>query len=242
MKWPSRLRPFLCCLASLLLGSTASGQQDPRAVIVKPSTVAKPGGGKQSLAPARRAPSTAKRCWADYAGKAIRCSHLDGSNVQTLASEVAEPYGTTYDPETGYVLWTSSGDEVVEMAPADGAGPSTTLNSSFAENFALVVDGSEVDIAYGVVEGQVIKVTQYSNGQPERRDVLLTLTSPNQVHGLALTPDNGALYLGDSSGRMTQKLNLSTLKVTPLVYDNAPAPASPAPASTSRTTSKEKNP
>jgi len=254
MKWPSRLRPFLCCLTSLLVGSTALGQQDPRAVIVEPSTVVKTGGGRPSLAPGRHAPSTAKRYWADYAGKAIRRSNLDGSNVETVASEVAGPYGTSYDPETGHVLWTSSDDEVVEMAPADGSGPTVTLNSSFAENFALVVDGSEVDIAYGVVDGRVIKVTQYSNGESERRDVLLTLSSPNQVHGLALTPDNRALYLGDSSGRMTQKLNLSTLQVKPLVYDNATASASepaartpttrsPAPASTSRTSSKkEKNP
>jgi hypothetical protein len=98
MKQRFRLQVLLCCLGSLLSSSAAWGQQDPRVVIVRPSTAAK------------SAPSTAKRYWADYAGKAIRRSNPDGSNVETLASDVDGPYGTSYDPETGYVLWTSAGD------------------------------------------------------------------------------------------------------------------------------------
>ncbi len=233
MKQRFRLPVLLCCLGSLLSGSAALGQQDPRVVIVRPPTAAKSSGARMSPELAQRVPSTTKRYWADYAGKAIRRSNPDGSNVETVASDVDGPYGTSYDPETGYVLWTSAGDEVVQMAPASGVNTSstTTLNSSFEEHFAIVVPpstGSDTHVAYGVVNGQVVRITQNRNTGSEQREVLLTLSSPEQVHGLALTPDNSALYLGDEAGRMTQKLNLTTRQVTQLVYDNGEPMSAPA--------------
>ncbi|HEX5753304.1 MAG TPA: hypothetical protein VFZ09_44300 [Archangium sp.] len=207
MKSRSRLYVSLC-LGGWLLGPAALAQQDPRVVIVKPSAGAK-------------APAQAKRYWADYASNSIKRSNLDGSNVETLATDTEGPYATTYDPETGYVLWTSSGDELVQMAPANGATGSTiTLNSSFEEYFPVIVKGTDLNVAYGVVEGQVVRVTEDKNTGTEKRDVLYTLSSAEDVHGLALTPDGKGLYLGDLQGRMTRKLNLSTLQVTPLVYDN----------------------
>jgi hypothetical protein len=231
MKPRSRLQISLCCLGGLLIGSTALGQQDPRAVIVRPATVATAGDVRSLRASAQRAPATAKRYWADYAGKAIRRSNLDGSNVETVASDVNGPYGTSYDPETGYVLWTSSGDEKVQMAPANAySAAATTLNSSFEDYFAIVVNGSNSDTSYGVVNGQIIRLTRSHDSEYEQRDVLYTLASPDEVYGLALSPDNSALYLGDIEGRMTQKLSLSSLQKAALVYDNSePQPAlSPA--------------
>lgn len=251
MKQRFGLHVSLWCLGGLLIAPAALAQQDPRVVIVKPSTAK--GGTAQRTAP------VARRYWADYAGNAIRRSNLDGSNVETLATDTEGPYGTSYDPETGNVLWTSSGDELVQMAPANGATSSAvTLNSSFEDQFAVVVQGSETNVSYGVVNGQVVRVTENRNTGAERRDVLFTLSSPDEVHGLALTPDHTALYLGDLEGRMTRKLNLSTLQVQQLVYDNggtctmcavapssAPAArsgsAAPAPAAKSRPSSTEKS-
>lgn len=207
MKPRSRLYVSLCCLGGLLLGSTALAQQDPRVVIVKPSSGAK-------------APAQAKRYWADYASNSIKRSNLDGSNVETIATDTEGPYATTYDPETGHILWTSSGDELVQMAPANGAAGTITLKSSFEEFFPVIVKGTDVNVAYGVVEGQVVRLTEDKNTGTEKRDVLYTLTSSEDVHGLALTPDGKGLYLGDLQGRMTRKLDLSTLQVKPLVYDN----------------------
>lgn len=233
----SRPQVALCCLAGLLVGSSALAQQDPRAVIVRPSTAAAKARGSRSA-------PTAKRYWADYAGKAIKRSNVDGSNAEIVVSEVEGPYGVTYDPATDSVLWTSASDQVVQQAPASGSGETLTLNSSFAENFAIVINGTERNLAYGVQNGQVIRITQDRNTGAEQRDVLLTLSSPSQVHGMALSPDNTALYLGDSAGRMTQKLIISTRQVQPLVYDNsAPATAvsSPAPASQPAPSSTEKS-
>lgn len=210
MKSRLRLHVSLWSLGALLLGSPALAQQDPRAVIVKPAPGAKKG-----------TPKVAKRYWADYAGNAIRRSNLDGSNVETVAADTSTPYGTSYDPETEHILWTSSEDELVQMAPASGASGTITLNSSFEEFFAVSVKGADSNVAYGVVNGQIIKVTENRDTGAERRDVLYTLSSSDDVHGLALSPDNSSLYLGDLQGRMTRKLNLTTLQVQPLVYDNA---------------------
>jgi hypothetical protein len=248
MKPRFRLPLALCCLGGLLIGSTALAQQDPRVVVVHPSAAVKAGGGKPSSAQTQRTAPSAKRYWADYAGNAIRRSNLDGSNVETLATDTSGPYGTAYDPETGNLIWTSSSDELVQMAPANGTSTSAiTLNSSFEDQFAVVVKGSESNVAYGVVNGQIVKVTEDRNTGTERRDVLLTLSSPDEVHGLALTPDNTALYLGDPDGRMTRKLNLTTLQVQQLVYDNGGtcttcslAAPSPKPASKPLPSSPEK--
>lgn len=209
MKSRSRLYVSLCCLGGLLFGSAALGQQDPRGVIVKPS-------------PGAKGPAQAKRYWADYAGNAIKRSNLDGSNVETVAADASTPYATTYDPETAHILWTNSGDELVQMAPASGSSGTITLNSSFEESFTVVIRGTETHVAYGVVDGQLVRHTENRNTGAEQREVLYTLSSPEDVHGLALTPDNTGLYLGDVQGRMTRKLNLSTLQVQQLVYDNEP--------------------
>ena len=219
MKQRFRLSISLCCLGGLLLGTTALGQQDPRAVVVRPAAASKAGGARASQASARRAaPTKAKRYWADYAGNAIQRSNTDGTEVETLATNAESPYGVSYDPSTGYVLWTSASDEVVQMAP-EGGGETITLNTSFEENFAVVVNGSEFDVVYGVDAGQVLRITQNRNTGEEQRLVLFTLPYPEQVHGLALTPDHSAIYLGDTTGRMTQKLNLSTLEMASLVYE-----------------------
>jgi hypothetical protein len=238
MKQRTRLHVSLCFLGGLLLGSSALAQQDPREVIVRPPTAAKSGDAR--TARARHAPTVAKRYWADYAGKAIRRSNLDGSKVETVASNVSGPYGVTYDQSTEYVVWTSAEAEAVQMAPADGSGEAITLNSSFEEHFAIAIKGDTQNVAYGVEGAHIIRVTQDRNTGAEQRVVLFTLPAPEQVHGMALAPDHSALFLGDAQGRMTQKLNLSTRQLEPLVYDNSASAVSAEPTSSPRPSSTEK--
>lgn len=216
MKSRFRLLLPLCCLGGLLLGSTALGQQDPRAVVVKPAA-ARAGAARAATNTVPRA----KRYWADYKRNAILRSDLDGSNVETVVSDTSGPYGTSYDPETGNLLWTSSGDELVhQTSSGEVKTADATLNSSFEDQYAIVVKGTDTDVAYGVVGSQLVRLTQNRNTGEEKTDVLLQLASPDEVHGLALTLDNTALYLGDADGRMVRKLSLSTLQVQQLVYDN----------------------
>jgi hypothetical protein len=227
MKPGVRWQVHLCCLGSLLIGSMALGQperqperrpREPRSAVVKPSAA------KATKARGVRSPRGAKRYWADYDGNAVLRSNLDGSEVEIVTSNVQGPYGISYDQTTDSLLWTSAGDEVVQMASAsdseNGTATVITLNSSFEDYFAIIINGPEHNIAYGVEGGQVVKVTQNRNTGTEQREVLLTLSSPDAVRGLALTPDHTALYLGDSVGRMSQRLNLATRQVQSLVYDN----------------------
>jgi hypothetical protein len=244
MKSGLRTRIRLCCLGSLLLGSMAVGQperaperppesqgprrpREPRSVVVQPSAAKARKGDKA------RSPRVARRFWADYDAKSILCGNLDGSQVQVVASNVEGPYGISYDQATDSILWTSAGDELVQMSSAsdyeNGISNVITLNSSLEEYFAIVVNGSEQNVAYGVEAGQVIKLTQNRDTGAEQREVLFTLSSPDAVHGLALAPDHSALYLGDSVGRMSHKLHLSTRQLRPLLYDNGPV-LSPAPS------------
>jgi hypothetical protein len=162
---------------------------------------------------------TAKRYWADYASNAILRSNLDGSQTE-VARYVSGPYGISYDPATGTLIWTSSADEVVQAAPADGSGSPVTLESAFEESSAIVVKNEDVQLAYSVIDSQVIRITQNRNTGEEQREVLVQLSSAGAVLGLALTADHATLYLGDTVGRMSQKLNLSSGSVEPLVFDD----------------------
>ena len=58
--------------------------------------------------------------------------------------------------------------------------------------------------------------------------MLLDLISPDLVHGLALSADHTALYLGDEVGQMSQKLTLASRTVQPLAFE-APPPPGPLP-------------
>lgn len=162
---------------------------------------------------------TFKRFWADYAGNTIWRSNPDGTQVEAVAS-VNGPYGISFDPATGSLIWTSSTDETVVAAPADGSGGATILQSSFEENFAVARQEGDRQVAYAVFGSEVVKITQDPNTAEEQREVLFTLSSPDSVHGLALTPDGGALYLGDTVGRMSDKLVLSNRSLQRLTFDD----------------------
>ena len=185
-----------------------------------------------------------KRYWADYASNAVWRSNLDGSQVE-LAYSVNGPYGIAYDPAAGQLLWTSSTDETVQAAPP-GGGSVVTLQSSFEELSAIAFKASGMaetatapsaiagsagsagsataspttSLSYSLIGSEVVKLTQDIYTGAETREVLLTLSSPDEVHGLTLSADNAALYLGDPVGRMSRKLNIATHAVEWLVFDD----------------------
>ena len=61
------------------------------------------------------------------------------------------------------------------------------------------------------------------------REVLMDLISPDLVHGLAVSADGTALYLGDEAGQMSQRLTLATRTVTPLVFEGPAPQVDPTP-------------
>lgn len=191
---------------------------------------------------------TTKRYWADHAGNAIWRSNPDGSQAE-LVHSVNEPYGIGFDPATGHLLWTSSADEAVQAAPVDGSGGVFNLQGSFEEHSAIVIkaapataaakaetaaSSSTTSVSYSVIGTEVVKLTQDVNTGAEQREVLLTLSSPDEVHGLMLSADGSSLYLGDPVGRMSRKVNISSHAVEWLVFEDytwpPPMPVNMSPA------------
>jgi hypothetical protein len=160
-------------------------------------------------------PTADKRVWADHAANAIWISEPDGSAPRMLYPNLPGPYGLSVDVATQQLVFTSSELEVVQIAPL-GGGAVTTLRTSFEESYAIVVDEGTHKVLYGVRDNQLIKLTENTEFGTEQVEVLLQPVTG--VHGLALTPDGSALYLGDAVGQMNRKLNIATHGVEALAY------------------------
>jgi hypothetical protein len=223
-------RTAAACCAAVLVVATALAQEEQRSVVVTVSGARRIGGIPLP---------GAKRYWADYTANAIRRSNLDGSSLEIAIAGVNGPYGVGFDPAARQLVWTSAGDEVVQAASVDGGG-SVTLPSSFEEeDYAFVVDEGDHQVMYGLQENQVVKVTQDPITGEGTIEVLLTLSSPETFHGLALSPDRTALYLGDTAGQMSRRLNLATRTVESLVFETALAPVAVSPELQAAGTRKE---
>ena len=179
-----------------------------------------------------------KRYWADYAANAIWRSNLDGSQVE-LVYGVNGPYGIGYDPAAGILIWTSAADETVQAAALGGGV--FTLQSSFDEYSAIafkatgeapltaasatsmsagVAASPTTSLSYSVIDTEVVKLTEDINTGAEQREVLLTLSYAGEVHGLTLSADGTALYLGDAVGRMSRRLDIASHAVQWLVFED----------------------
>lgn len=180
-----------------------------------------------------------KRYWAEYAANAIWRSNLDGSQVEMVYS-VNGPYGIGYDPAAGILIWTSATDETVQAAALGGGGV-FTLQSSFDEDSAIafkatgeaplaaasatsasagVAASPTTSLSYSVIDTEVVKLTEDINTGAEQQEVLLTLSYAGEVHGLTLSADGTALYLGDAVGRMSRRLDIASHAVQWLVFED----------------------
>lgn len=198
------------CLGLFLIVTAAAQQPDPRAVVVV----------VESDPSGRIAP---QRYWADHDRNAIRRSNLDGSGVEDVVAGLRGPYGLGFDPAARLFVWTNSDDEVVQAASPDGFAP-TVLASSFEDSFALVTRTEESEVAYAVDGGELVKLTQDRRTGAEQREVLVRLEASDSVHGLALSPDGSALYLGDAVGQMSWKVRLADRVMEAIAFTGGPPP------------------
>lgn len=205
-------------LGGLQLGPGAAFSREfDRSVIVGVDTAGRvmPGGSG----------GTQKRYWADPATNSVRRSNLDGTAAEDVVTGLNVPYGLSLDPAAAAFLWTSSGDEVVQKL-ATGGGAPVVLQSQFEEPFAIALPAEEGrQSVYAVLDGAVLKITQYDNSDTEQRDVLMRFDPAAQpVHGLALDPQAGVLYVGNVNGMMTQRIRLADNQVETLSYVEEPIP------------------
>ncbi|MEJ7596669.1 MAG: hypothetical protein WKG01_02065 [Kofleriaceae bacterium] len=207
-----RTTPFTAGL--LAIASLAGCQQDERE---DPVSITSQEARRALLVPSVRGAAAPKRVWADHTANAIKSSELDGSAPDVLFDDVQGPYGLSLDVAAQRLVFTSSELEVVQIAPV-GGGEVASLETSFEEGYAILHDIGTHKVVYGLRDTQIIKLTEDIDFGTEAIEVLLQVGSPDEVHGLALTPDGAALYVGDSVGQMSQKLNLATHVVEPLYY------------------------
>jgi hypothetical protein len=215
-------RAIAAGLVLCLVAPLSAQQADLRSVVV--ATTAPRPLGRTLLPPL----VTTSRYSTDYSNNAIKRSSLDGSVVEVLVADVKGPYGLSFDADSRQLLWTSSVDEVVQTAPVSG-GAAVTLPSSFEEGYAVALVEGDRKVVYGVDGSQVVKLSEDPQTGTVTRDVLLDLISPDLVHGLAVSADGTAVYLGDEAGQMSQKLSLATRTVTPLVFEGPAPQVDPTP-------------
>lgn len=163
-------------------------------------------------------PDGARRYWADPATGTIRRGLPDGTAAEDVLTGLNVPYGLGFDPVSGALVWTSSGDEAVQRL-AVGDLRSTTLRTEFEEPYAIVVGVEGAQTVYGVEAGEVVALSEIESSETERRIVLLRFDPElDPVHGLALDETAGVLYVGDGNGMMTRRIQIDTREVQNLAY------------------------
>lgn len=213
---------FGTVLAAVCLAGAVGAQKAPLEIVRSVVVTVDASGRLAPVAPGGRPAPGAKRYWADTPTHSIRRSNLDGSGVEEVVSGLAGPYGLSFDPATGTLLWTSSGGERVEtFTPGGGVAPA--LETEFEEPYALVRDIEGGHIAYAVVDGQVVRITQLGMSDSEQVEVLVPGDSTaDPPHGLSLDPAHGVLYVGNYDGMMSRKVRLSDGQVETLVFVDEP--------------------
>jgi hypothetical protein len=171
-------------------------------------------------------PAAEKRYWADPGTGSIRRADPDGSDAEVLVSGLNAPYGLCYDQVTQELIWTSSEDEKVQVLRLGSSSPAF-LETSFDDEPGLATSGGDRQVAYVAMDGDVLELSQQLDSETEQRRVLAHLQDPRTMRGLALSSDGRALYLGDTVGRMAQKLTIATRKLEPLTFIDEVPPPSP---------------
>lgn len=169
----------------------------------------------------------AQRYWADPSANTILRSDALGQQVEEIAGGLNAPYGLGFDAETQRFVWTSSGDETVQMLAA-GAREVKTLQTSFDDPPVLEIPHEGGKQAITVVDDQLVRVTEDAITGAIATETLMRIDAADGVHGLALDADGRLLYVGNAVGMMAYRLNLADNTATRLIFtDHVPPVADP---------------
>jgi len=176
------------------------------------------------LVPARPrgAPDALWKYWADPVGNRIVRSDGRSLMVEELIAELKAPYGLGFDASTQSLIWTSSGDGVVQTYSLGGRALST-LTTSFDDPPAIELPHEGGRQAITVVGSDIVRVTVDELSDAVDTEVLMSLDATDIVHGLAIDTQSGQLYVGNAVGMMAYKLDLADRTVSRLTYtDHVP--------------------
>ncbi len=208
---------------SLLSTEVFAQQVEPRSIVLQESA----SGSMQPIDEQNSSQQT-KQYWLDINTDALMHSASDGSNASIAIDSLNDPYGIAFDSDLQELVWTSSGDEVVEKSSLINPAK-RVLQTSFEEPFVIETQQETGRATYFVDGNSVFRVTSpdlraASEGhyiQPEvTQDILLTIPEGESVHGLALDTNHQVLYIGDEFGRMTRRIDLNAITSQRLVYQD----------------------
>jgi hypothetical protein len=213
-----RVRRWLFALVCIACAPSTTAQTESRSVVI----VEHDGRYIESTRH-DPAPGT-KQYWADIRIGAIRRSAIDGSGVEDLATALDTPYGIAFDPKSQVLLWTSAGDGVVQKIPPWGGYP-MMLPSAFEPPFAIDVSDEAEREYYSVIDNVVYQTLIDNETGLETMTPLAIIVDDDPAHGLAFDPEAHVLYVGDTNGRMTRRIDLVGSDIERLTYvDLEPVP------------------
>jgi DNA-binding beta-propeller fold protein YncE len=113
----------------------------------------------------------------------IRRANKDGSDVETLASGVADPRGIALDRVGGKMYWAERDSGLIRRANKDGSDIETLVSGiDLPQGIALDINGRKM---YWSVEG-VISTGEIQRANLDGSDVETLVANISEAHGLAL--------------------------------------------------------
>jgi hypothetical protein len=163
------------------------------------------------------------RFWADPARQTIVRKDANALAPQDIAAGLNLPYGLGFDRDTQTLIWTSSGDEVMQVMALNG-GEVRALTSSFDDPPAIEIAHEGGKQAIALLDGAVVRVTVDAQTDARTDEVLFTLPAGESAIGLALDAQNNQVYLGNAVGMAAYKIDLNQGVATRLAYTDHVTP------------------
>uniref|UniRef100_A0A8C6S670 Low density lipoprotein receptor-related protein 5 n=1 Tax=Neogobius melanostomus TaxID=47308 RepID=A0A8C6S670_9GOBI len=158
--------------------------------------------------------------WTDDEVRAIRRSHIDGSNAMTLVTtEIKHPDGIAVDWVARNLYWTDTGTDRIEVTRLNGTSRKIVISDNLFEPRAIVLDP---------INGLMFWTDWGENPKIERADLdgserlLLVNTSLGWPNGLALDYATAKLYWGDAKTDKIEVINVDGSNRQVLLEDKLP--------------------
>ncbi|KAM4553054.1 low-density lipoprotein receptor-related protein 5 isoform 1-T1 [Fundulus diaphanus] len=158
--------------------------------------------------------------WTDDEVRAIRRSHIDGSNAMILVTmDISHPDGIAVDWVARNLYWTDTGTDRIEVTRLNGTSRKILISEDLDEPRAIVLDPVN-GFMYWTDWGQHPKIERANLDGTDR--VVLLNNSLGWPNGLAIDYKAGKLYWGDAKTDKIEVINVDGSNRQTLLEDKLP--------------------
>lgn len=158
--------------------------------------------------------------WTDDEVRAIRRSHIDGSNaVMLVTTEVKHPDGIAVDWVARNLYWTDTGTDRIEVTRLNGTSRKILISDNLNEPRAIVLDPIN-GCMYWTDWGEHPKIERANLDGSDR--VVLINSSLGWPNGLAIDYSTGKLYWGDAKTDKIEVISVDGSNRNILLEDKLP--------------------